>query len=92
MTLTQRVLDKHEVQVLLDRLCVKLGFCLRPADHLSLIESPPADVKSFTDAVVAFEGLDPATYDRHIYRAVRNMVMAAFDNAKSREIPARDFS
>ncbi len=87
MATSQRVLDKHEVEVLLDRLCVKLGFCLQPADYVSLIESPPIDVKSFTDAVIAFEGLDPTTYDRRIYRAVREMVRVAFDNAKSRDSP-----
>lgn len=83
MTTSPRVLDKHEVDVLLSTLCVKLGFCLGSADQASLLESPPGDVKTFTDTVIALEGLDPATYDRRIYRAVRDVVRRAFENARA---------
>ena len=71
-------LSSHEVRILLDDLCVRLGFCLPPAERMRLCEAPPADTRSFTDAVFHAEGLDPATADLHLYRQVRARVARAF--------------
>ena len=53
------------VQRLLDDLCVKLGFCLPPAERQRLEEDPPANVDAFTDAVLAAEGLDGRNHRQH---------------------------
>jgi hypothetical protein len=74
-------LDSKQVNDLLYELCVQLGFCIPPDDAMRLAESPPEDVRSFVDAVIAAEGLDPATYDRRIYRKVRDMVAEVFQAA-----------
>jgi hypothetical protein len=51
-----------------------------------LAERPPENAQAFTDAVSSAEGLDPSTADRHLYRQVREMVLAAFrENVIGRE-------
>lgn len=72
------MLSEKEVDVLLTELCVQLGFCLPPADCTRLREKPQADVREFTDAVFAAEGMDPSTADRRLYRQVRDMIAHAF--------------
>jgi hypothetical protein len=73
------MLSAHETQVLLDKLCIKLGFCLPPDAYDALTEKPPSDVIEFTNAVFIAEGfLDPSAADRHLYRQVRAMVTEAF--------------
>ena len=47
-----------------------------PADGLA--EPPPADVRTFTDAVFIAEELDPTQAGRSLYREVRSMVEQAF--------------
>ena len=76
------MLTAPEVERLLNDLCVHLGFCLPPDERARFKESPPADVRSFTDAVFFAEGLDPDTSRRHIYRQVRDMVADAFRRAQ----------
>jgi hypothetical protein len=61
------------VQVLLDELCVKLGFCLSPGEQHRLRESTPADVDSFTDAVLEAEGVDPRL-NKQLRRRVRDTI------------------
>ena len=70
-----------EIENLLTKLCVELGFCLPPSTLLRLQNSPPADIDSFTDAVFAAEGLDPQFVNRKLREEVREMVRAAFDSA-----------
>ena len=70
--------------MLLDKLCIKLGFCLPPNAYDALIENPPTDVNGFTNAVFVAEGfLDPSIADRHLYRQVRAMVAEAFLQSES---------
>ena len=77
------MLSPHETEVLLDKLCVTLGFCLPPNAYEALKENPPADITRFTDAVFVAEGFtDPATADRHLYRRVRAMVAEAFGRSE----------
>jgi hypothetical protein len=70
------------VDLLLDRLCIKLGFCLPPEARLQLRKDPPLDVATFTDAVFVAEGLDPSSADRQLYRGVRDMIQDAFRRAE----------
>jgi hypothetical protein len=73
------MLSARETDVLLDKLCATLGFCLPPNAYDALKGSPRADINGFTDAVFVAEGfLDPSTVDRHLYRQVRSMVADAF--------------
>ena len=76
------MLNEKEVEDLLNRLCVRLGFCLPPQDIVRLRGAPPDEALAFTDAVFTAEGLDPATADRHLYRQVRDMIADAFRQAE----------
>ena len=70
-----------EIDNLLTKLCVELGFCLPPSAILRLQNSPPADIDSFTDAVFAAEGLDPQFVNRRLRAEVREMIRAEFARA-----------
>jgi hypothetical protein len=72
------MLSELEVQRLLDKLCIDLGFCLPPQEQARLIANPPDDARAFTDAAFSAEGLNPQYADRHTYRAVRDYVADAF--------------
>jgi hypothetical protein len=70
-----------DVGHLLYELCTKLGYCL-PADEESrLVEAPPTDIDSFTDAVIRVEGLDPAAMDKRRRQEVRDRVARHFGDA-----------
>ena len=79
---TRLILNEAEVEILLNNLCAKLGFCLPPDAQSRLLKNPPDDIHAFTDAVFAEEGVDPTTASRNLYRQVRDMVMEAFQNAE----------
>lgn len=80
-------LRPREVTILLDSLCVNLGFCLDRDAHERLQNEPPSDVEAFTVAVFEAEGLQPETAGRHLYRQVRAMVEAAFlHSVRTREL------
>lgn len=72
------MLSAHEVQVLLDRLCIDHGFCLTPAARARIEEHPPTTPKGFIDAGFFAEGFDPMTADRSLYRTMKQLVDAAF--------------
>jgi hypothetical protein len=67
-----------QVKVLLDKLCIDLGFCLPPAEQVQLCNDPPETALAFTDAVFRAEGLNPEHADRHLYRQVRDYVVEGF--------------
>lgn len=69
------------IDMLLDRLCVELGFCLVPEQRKRLAAMAPASVHAFTDAVFVAEGLDPQVADRHLWRQVRDRVRESFNSA-----------
>ncbi|MGW0819243.1 hypothetical protein ACWD00_39620 [Streptomyces viridiviolaceus] len=62
-----------EVQQLLYELCVDLGFCLPPQEQHHLMETPPADADTFTEAVFEAEGMDPGLHEE-LRRQVRERV------------------
>ncbi len=75
-------LSPHQTRVLLDELCLILGFCLPLKDIERLQNDPPSDVEAFTIAVIQAEGLHP---DRdvplHLRRDVRARVATHFRKA-----------
>lgn len=73
----------REVEFLLEDLCVQLGFCLPPDDQLRLIDHPPSDVESFTNAVFLAEGLDPKLESRQLRRSVSEVISRAMDRTAS---------
>jgi len=70
-------------ELLLDKLCTELGFCLPPVERARLIASPPASVQAFTDAIFLAEGLDPPPADRQLWRQVRDRVVEYFIASES---------
>ena len=76
-----------DVDLLLDLLCTRLGFCLPPHARFELRSHPPAEPLAFMDAVFIAEGLETEIADRHLYRQVRDCVFLAFQKAQRRETP-----
>lgn len=76
-------LSARQVDLLLQELCVVLGFCLTPDANTQLMCEPPADVDEFTDAVIRAEGLDPyGDIPLRLRRDVRARVARHFGQAK----------
>ena len=73
------MLETAEVESLLSKLCIELGFCLPPEHENRLIENPPAIIEEFTDAVFRLEGLNAQFAERHLYRQVRDKIAQAFE-------------
>jgi hypothetical protein len=75
--------SSRQVELLLQELCVVLGFCLPPEVNARLMREPPTDVDEFTDAVIRAEGLDPyADIPLHLRRDVRARVVKHFGQAR----------
>ncbi len=45
-------MSPRQIELLLEELCVVLGFCLPPDANVRLMHEPPTDVDAFTDAVI----------------------------------------
>ena len=75
-------MKRSSTELLLDRLCRELGFCLAAIQYARLVASPPASVREFTDAVFLAEGLDPQLADTQLWRQVLDRVTEHFDNQK----------
>ncbi len=73
-------MNRSPTELLLDRLCAELGFCLPPEQYARFVTSPPTSVRAFTDAVFLAEGLDPQLADKHLWRQVRDRVTEHFNN------------
>ena len=72
------MLTATDVDELLSKLCVELGFCLPPSAITQFQNTRPVDIDSFTDAVFVAEGLDPRLADRGVRTQVRAIVREAF--------------
>lgn len=66
-----------EVRVLLDKLCIELGFCLPPLIKHQLEQTPPDDANEFARVVFTAEGMDPDSADLHLFRQVRRYIAEA---------------
>lgn len=71
-------ISETEARSLLDRLCVRYGFCLSPLWHARLQNNPPNNIEKFTDTVFQAEGLNPRIADSELYKAVQAEVRQAF--------------
>ena len=72
----------EQVEALLGKLCVDLGFCLHPPESDQLCDDPPEDVTAFVDAVFAAERMGPKPASRALYRQVHDCVADAFRRAQ----------
>ena len=75
-------LTASEIDNLLTKLCVDLGFCLPPKAISRLQKTPSQDIDSFTDAVFIAEGLDPLVNPK-LRAQVRAIVRDEFARAAS---------
>lgn len=76
-------MSSRHVELLLEELCVALGFCLAPDANARLRTEPPMDVDEFTDALIRAAGLDPSTdIPIHLRRDVRTRVADHFRRAE----------
>jgi hypothetical protein len=66
-------MNDSQVQLLLDELCTKLGFCLSNCAQTRLRTSPPSDVDTFVSAVFESGGLDPRL-NKTLRRQVRETI------------------
>ena len=73
------VLAPAEVDALLSKLCVKLGFCLPPSECERFRTSPPTDVREFANQVFRAEGIEPERADTQVWRQVRDFIADAFE-------------
>ncbi len=79
-------LSSRQVELLLEELCVVLGFCLPPAANAQLMADPPTGLDEFTDAVIRAEGLDPySDIPLHLRRDVRERVAEHFRRAEDEQ-------
>jgi hypothetical protein len=72
-----------ELEDLLTILCVKLGFCLHGEAYDRLVDNPPKDPATFTDAVFEAEGMDPRRAERGLYSQVLSEVEKVVPRANS---------
>jgi hypothetical protein len=75
---TKAKLNVSEVNILLYRLCVDLGFCLSPEETARLIEDTPEEIDAFTVAVFLADKFDPKQASRGLYQSVRAYIVEAF--------------
>lgn len=75
-------MKRSPTELLLDRLCNELGFCLAGTQYDHLVASPPASASEFTDAVFLAEGLDPQLADERLWRQVLDRVTEHFDSQR----------
>ena len=76
-------MKRSATELLLDRLCTELGFCLPPTERARLEASPPTSVQAFTDAVFVAEGIDPELADKHLWRQVRDRMAEHFQRVET---------
>lgn len=77
-------LDPSEVRAVLDRLCLKYGFCLPPIEIERLAASPPMGIDDFIEVVFAAEGFGFPKSDP-IYQGIREVVAQAFVDRSAKE-------
>jgi hypothetical protein len=81
-------LTVQQTESLLGELCVKLGYCLAPADFAAVVADPPTDPQAFAELVMKLEGVDVA--DRERFMAVLERVLKTFEGVARAE--GRDLS
>ncbi|MEP6622673.1 MAG: hypothetical protein ABJE47_25350 [bacterium] len=84
------MLERQELDWLLEDLCVKEGICL-PSSTRAILHDPHGSPSDFARAVLRAEGLDPDTH-RELYDRVLARSFRAFDRAAERTAAARTAS
>ena len=67
-----------ELETLLERLCVKLGFCLAGEQYDRLVDDPPTDPIAYAEAVMTADGDDPHALSSDVYAQVVAEVKRVF--------------
>ncbi len=76
-------MSPRQVALLLEELCVDLGFCLLPETLTRIQEKPETDIDLFTDDVIRSEGLDPQIdITLKLRRRIRAVVVRHFRAAE----------
>jgi hypothetical protein len=70
-------LSTEEVESLLDKLCVELGYCLPRQSRQQIVGNPPATVEAFVDAVLTAEG--PEYPSNRIRRQLHDGIATFFE-------------
>ena len=82
-TLPDKTMAK-ELYVLLDRLCIDLGFCLPPRNIERIVAGTEYDADEFTDIVFRAEGMNPEE-NIALQRQVRKMFTDRFGELVNNE-------
>ena len=72
------MINSSEIDKLLYKLCVNLGFCLPPDECNKLRENPPPTPDAFTHAVFQAEDLDVNLASDDVFKSVYKYVAEAF--------------
>jgi len=70
--------SEKELEGLLSRLCVDLGFCLPAHVSSRLVMFPPKTAERFAKAVIEAEGLSLELMEKRLYRSVLTEVENVF--------------
>jgi hypothetical protein len=76
-------ISENEARNLLNKLCVKYGFCLSALWNARLQKNPPNTVEKYAETVFKAEGLDPKMADSDLYKKIREEVYQAFQRSLS---------
>ena len=79
------LLSKREVESLLDKLCVDLGFCLPPKPRARIIANPPRNPHRFSEVVMKAEGFESAGHSE-LFEQVFGYVLHAFEISGQRGV------
>lgn len=71
-------IPENELEGLLSKLCVDLGFCLPDIVQSRLIKFPPKTAERFAEAVVEAEGLNLQTMEKSLYKRVLKEIEHVF--------------
>ncbi len=72
---------EKEIDALLGRLCVELGFCLPPSEHDRIASKGYWNAEDFAKEVIAAEGLNPE-YEVKWLREIRNRFIQHFGSSE----------
>ena len=71
--------SKKEIEILLETLCVKHGFCLPSNISNRLVKFSPKTADKFAKSVIEAEGLNPELIEKHLYKSVLNEIENVFN-------------
>ena len=69
---------ENEIYSLLERLCVKLGFCLPSSVSDRLAKFPPKTAVRFAQSVLKAEGLSQEFIEKRLYKSILTEIENVF--------------